>query len=125
MLSEKKLREKLSENEKYQKAIKLQNNITQLNEEIRVLDRILAEMQVNRIEKEVSDNSKTTPFWHRFFTVKKDYKSKEYFAETSSYNGNRISLCEPEIMFLRSFKAKRVEELMKEVAALSAEISRD
>ncbi len=124
MLSEKKLLEKLSENEKYQKAIKLQENITQLNEEIRVLDRILAEMQVARIKKEVSDNSKTTPFWHKFFTVKKDYKSEEYFAETG-YGYNRISLCEPEIMFLRSFKAKRVEELMKEVAALSAEISRD
>lgn len=112
--------------DRYQRAVALKQCIQKLNQEIHVLDEMLAEIQIERVKAEVERGYKTTPFWQKLFEMKKDPKTKEYFAEPSDwYKDKGITLCEPEIIFLRSFKAKRVEELMKEVAELSAEISED
>ena len=114
------------EDNRYQRAIGLRDCIKKLNQEIRTLDEMLAEIQIERVKREVETDCKTTPFWQKLFEIKKDPRTKEYFAEPSDwYRDKGITLCEPEIIFLRSFKEKRVEELMKEVAELSAEISED
>ena len=112
--------------DRYQRAVALKQCIQNLNQEIHVLDEMLAEIQIERVKAEVERGYKTTPFWQKLFRITKDQKAKEFFAEPCDYySNNKITLCEPEIIFLRSFKAKRVEELMKEVAELSAEISED
>lgn len=117
---------KVEEDSRYQRAVALNHCIRRFNQEIHTLDEMLAEIQIERVKKEVETDCKTTPFWQKLFEIKKDIKTKEYFAEPSDwYKDKGISLCEPEIIFLRSFKGKRVEELMKEVAELSAEISED
>lgn len=118
--------ERLYEDERYQEAVALQSKIKQLNEEIRHIDEALAEMQIDRVRCEVLEERITDPFWQKLFGITKKKETKEYFAEPSTYHTDKlISLCEPELMFLRGFKAARIKDLNKQVEELSVEISED
>lgn len=118
-------KDKLAENELYKKAINLNTEIRKLNQEIRVIDETLSLIQIDRVADEVNNNTKTTPRWRKWFKVTRSSKTKEFFAEPNPYDERKISLSEPELMFLRSYKASRLEELNKEVHELSAKISED
>lgn len=119
-------KDKYSNNPLYQKAIYYQQQVKSLNRELAIIDEALAEIQVERISDEIRNETKTTPLWEKWFKITKKRDTKEYFAAPSYYECEKaISLSEAEFMFLRGFKASRIEEINKQIQELSKQISED
>ena len=118
------MRRDLYTDPKFKAARDLRDQLRKTNNEIRMIDETLAEMQIDRITNEISYGTKTTPFFMKWFSLKKK-KSGECYMDKYATDDNMISLCEAELLLLRGFKQGKVDEINKEIQELSKEISED
>ena len=129
MKSERRLemgKKKVDDDPTYVKACNLNGELKKLNEEIRIIDEAISEMQMSKAAYEVR-GGKATPFFFKTFKITKKKETNEYFAEPSNnyYENRAIRLCEAEFIMLRGFKESRVAEINKQIQELSAKINED
>ena len=106
-------------------AHKLNQDIKGLVHEIQILDMAISEMQVKKAETEFN-GTQVTPFFSRVFSIRKKSKTKEFFLEPSNYyltDERCICVCEAELLMIRSFKQKQLDELNAEVQRISSKIN--
>lgn len=119
---------KVDENPLYQEAVDLRDKIKVLNHEIAVINEAIAQMQVDRITHEIETGDNTSPFWVKWFRMKKRVNSNcnGFFVEEGYYGcSNSISLSEPELLFLKGYKENLIKNFNEQVSELSAKISED
>ena len=108
----------------YEKAKKLSKELNDTYKDIMVLDKAIAEIQVDKAEAELDESCYASAMWKRIFRIAKKKKDNSFFAEPSSYNDDDcIMISEPELVMLRSFKQKRIDQLNDEISKLSAQIN--
>lgn len=105
----------------YEKAKGLSCELSLIYTEISIIDKALAEMQVDKARAEM-EGKRTNPLWTKFFNIRK--KNVSFFAEPSGYReGCTISISEVELEMIRAFKQEQINRINREVSELSAQIN--
>ena len=110
----------------YESAVELSEKLCKIQDEVRIIDRAIADLQVSKAKKEM-DGFRTNPFFKKWVSIVKREKSTEFFAEPNHYydNGRRISISEAEFVMLRAFKQGRIDEINEEIRKLSERINEE
>ena len=111
----------------YQQAQQLSDQIRQVNHDIHILDEAIADLQLAKIRTEVEQKQSTTPLFSRLFRFKKKRASDDEVSFFADYTGvetpNSFNLSEAELIMLREFKARLVDDLNQQVATLSSTVN--
>ena len=111
--------------EEYIIAKQLSHDLQELYREISIIDKALAEMQIDKAEAEMG-GEKASPLWKKWFRITKKQSTKQFFAEPEGYYlDKRISLSEAELVMLRGFKQGRIDEINEEIRKLSEKINEE
>lgn len=110
----------------YEEAKRLSTRLKELYNDIAIIDKTIAEMQVDKAEAELEEGVSASALWRRFFSIVKKKETKSYFAESNSYySKDSIQLTEPELVMLKGFKQELINKYNDEVSKLSAKINED
>lgn len=121
-----KYKNKIKTSPEYEEAKKLNRELKRVYKDIAVIDKVLAEMQVDKAKDEL-DGNKAGPFWSRWFRVKKDKNNKSFFCESddSFWREDVFEISETEFVILRAFKQEMIKSLNEKIRELSEKINED
>ena len=120
------MRKKKTTSPEYEEAKRLSTRLKELYKDIAIIDKTIAEMQVDKAEAELTEGVSASALWRRYFTIVKKKETKSYFAEPNNYyDDESIQLTEPELVMLRGFKQELINKYNDEISMLSAKINED
>lgn len=123
-MGKKQTKSSAEDNEFYQFAQNIYQSIKECNEEIRILDEAISQLQLKKIKDEVEKEKIATPFWGKKLKITTTPRYDKFFGELDEYcYGKSILLTEAEMIMLRSFKEARLKQLNEIVQKISNEVN--